>query len=79
MIRIDELSDAEFAELEATFTEDGPVCPIGALESLRQVLSGLVFDAHPMSESVREQLAGLLYLATRALVAQRTARGQRTD
>jgi hypothetical protein len=79
VIRIDKLSDAEFAELEATFTEDGPVCPIGALESLRQVLSGLVFDTHPMSESVREQLAGLLYLATRALVAQRTARGQRTD
>jgi hypothetical protein len=71
--RIGELSNAEFADLEATFTEDGPVCPICALETLRQALSGLVFDAPPkvVSKAVRKELAGLLYRATSALVTHR--------
>ena len=71
MLRIDELSDAEFMELQAEYGDCLPICPICTLEDVRQLLLELVAgDAAP--DEVKSALAQVLYAVTGALVTDRT-------
>src|SRR5215813_3600850 len=71
MPRIDDLSDAEFMNLQAEYGASLPICPICTLEDVRHLLLELVAgDAVP--DEVKNALAPVLYAVTGALVTDRT-------
>jgi hypothetical protein len=71
MPRVDELSDAEFMNLEAEYGDSLPVCPICTLEDVRHVLLELA-AGDAVSDEVKSALAPVLYAVTGALVTDRS-------
>ena len=71
MPRIDDLSDAEFMQLQAEYGESLPICPICTLEDVRHLLVELV-AGDAVSEEVKSALAPVLFAVTGALVTDRT-------
>ncbi len=71
MPRIDDLSEAEFMKLQAEYADSLPICPICALEDVRQLLLELV-TGHAVSDEVKNALASVLDAVTGALVTDRT-------
>jgi hypothetical protein len=71
MLRIDDLSDAEFMKLQAEYGDSLPICPICTLEDVRHLLLELV-AGDAVSDEVKNALAPVLYTVTGALVADRT-------
>ena len=70
MLRIDDLSDAEFMKFQAEYGDSLPICPICTLEDVRHLLLGLV-AGDAVSEEVKNALAPVLYTVTGALVTDR--------
>jgi hypothetical protein len=70
-LRIDDLSDAEFMNLQAEYGASLPICPICTLEDVRHLLLGLA-AGDAVSEEVKNTLAPVLYAGTGALVTDRT-------
>ncbi len=71
MPRIDDLSEAEFMQLQAEYGSDLPICPICTLEDVRSLLLELV-GRDAVSGEVKTALSQVLYLVTGALVTDRT-------
>ena len=71
MPRIDDLSDAEFMELQAEYGDSIPICPICTLEDVRYLLLELV-ASNAVSDEVKSALAPVLYAVTGALVTDRS-------
>jgi hypothetical protein len=71
MPRIDDLSDAEFMNLQAEYGASLPICPICTLEDVRHLLLELV-AGNAVSNEVKNALAPVLYAVTGALVTDRT-------
>jgi hypothetical protein len=71
MLRIDDLSDAEFMKLQVEYGGSLPICPICTLEDVRHLLLELV-AGDAVSDAVQDALAPVLYAVTGALVADRT-------
>jgi len=71
MPRIDDLSDAEFMNLQAEYGANLPICPICTLEDVRHLLLKLV-AGDAVSDEVKNALAPVLYAVTGALVTDRT-------
>jgi len=71
MLRIDDLSDAEFMELQAEYGDSLPICPICTLEDVRHLLVELV-AGDAVSGEVKNALAPVLYAVAGALVTDRT-------
>ena len=71
MPRIDDLSDAEFMNLQAEYGASLPICPICTLEDVRHLLLQLV-AGDAVSDEVKNALAPVLYAVTGALVTDRT-------
>ena len=71
MPRIDDLSDAEFMELQAEYGDSIPICPICTLEDVRHLLLELV-ASDAVSDEVKSALAPVLYAVTGALVTDRS-------
>jgi hypothetical protein len=71
MLRIDDLSDAEFMKLQAEYGDSLPIYPICTLEDVRHLLLELV-TGDAVSDEVKNALAPVLYAVTGALVADRT-------
>ena len=71
MPRIDDLSDAEFMNLQAEYGDSLPICPIWTLEDVRHLLLELV-AGDAVSDEVKNALARVLYAVTGALVTDRT-------
>jgi hypothetical protein len=71
MPRIDDLSDAEFMELQAEYGDSIPICPICTLEDVRHLLLELV-ASDAVSDDVKSALAPVLYAVTGALVTDRS-------
>jgi hypothetical protein len=71
MPRIDDLSDAEFMELQAEYGDSIPICPICTLEDVRHRLLELV-ASDAVSDEVKSTLAPVLYAVTGALVTDRS-------
>ena len=70
MLRIDDLSDAEFMKLQAEYGDSLPMCPICTLEDVRHLVLELV-AGDAVSDEVKNALAPVLYTVTGALVADR--------
>jgi hypothetical protein len=45
MTRIDDLPPGDFAELEAAFEDENPVCAIGTLERVRCVMTAIIHES----------------------------------
>src|SRR5262249_7369085 len=60
MPRIDDLSDAEFMNLQAEYGASLPICPICALEDVRHLLLELV-AGDAVSDRVKNALGPVLY------------------
>ena len=71
MPRIDDLSDAEFMNLQAEYGDSLPICPICTLEDVRHLLLELV-AGDAVWDEVKNTLAPVLYAVTGALVTDRT-------
>ena len=71
MPRIDDLSDAEFMELQAEYGDSLPICAICTLEDVRHLLLELV-TGDAVSDEVKSALASVLYAVTGSLVTDRT-------
>ena len=71
MPRIDDLSDAEFMNLQAEYGANLPICPICTLEDVRHLLLQLA-GGDAVSDEVKNALAPVLYAVTGALVTDRT-------
>jgi hypothetical protein len=71
MPRIDDLSDAEFMQLQAEYGDSLPICPICTLEDVRHLLLTLV-AGDAASDEMKSALAPILYAVTGALVTDRT-------
>ena len=71
MPRIDDLSDAEFMQLQAAYGDSLPICPVCTLEDVRQLLLELV-AGDAVSDEVKSALAPVLHAVTGALVTDRT-------
>ena len=71
MPRIDDLSDAEFMELQAEYGDSIPICPICTLEDVRHLLLELV-ASDAVSDEVKSALAPVLCAVTGALVTDRS-------
>ena len=71
MVRIDDMSDAEFMKLQAEYNESLPICPICTLEDVRHLLLELA-AGNAVSDEVKNTLAPVLHVVTGALVTDRT-------
>jgi len=65
MLRIDDLSDAEFMKLQAEYGDSLPLCPICTLEDVRHLLLELI-AGDAVSDEVKNALAPVLYAVTGA-------------